>query len=298
MSSPATDAKPLRPALVRLLMALAFVVPVLIAQVAISPMLRRQIGTLPTALASTAIATVVGWLAYRAYVRIFERREVVELSLPGGGRELFAGVALGLGAFATSIAILALLGAYHVLGVGELLPVVLALLSAIAAGTIEEIVFRGVVFRLLEEWGGTWTALAISSLLFGGLHLLNPHATALGAIGIVFEGGILLAGAYVLTRRLWLPIGIHAGWNFAEGGIFGVPTSGFASTGIVRGEVDGPEWLSGGVFGPEASIGAVLVCIALGTLLLVRAARRGRFIVASWKRSPVAASAAAGPRVS
>src|SRR5262249_43241830 len=159
-------------------------------------------------------------------------------------------------------------------GVGTLLSVVLALLSAIAAGTIEEIVFRGVVFRLLEEWGGTWAALAISSLLFGAIHLLNPRATALGAIGVVFLGGILLAAAYVLTRRLWLPIGIHAGWNFAEGGIFGLPTSGLASTGIVRGEIVGPEWLSGGGFGPEASIVAVLVCAALGTLLLVRAARR------------------------
>ena len=276
------DANRLRPPLVRLAIALAFVVPVLIAQTAIWAV-RRQIGTLPTALLSAAIATVLGWLAYRAYVRRFERRALVELSVPGGGRELAAGVAIGVCAFSLSIAILALLGAYHVVGSGELLPVVLALLSAIAAGTIEEIVFRGVVFRLLEEWGGTWTALAISSLLFGGIHLLNPHATLLGAVGIVFEGGIMLAGAYVLTRRLWLPIGIHAGWNFAEGGVFGVPTSGAPTTGIVRGEIVGPEWLSGGVFGPEASIVAVLVCIALGTMLLVRAARGDRFIVASRK---------------
>ncbi len=274
-----------RPALVRLLIALAFVVPVLIAQIAVWGF-RRQLGTLPTALLSVAIATVGGWLAYRAYVRLFERRELTELGLGGSGRELLAGVVLGLCAFSVSIAILALLGAYHVVGIGEPLPVFLALLSAIAAGTIEEIVFRGVVFRLVEEWGGTWTALIVSSLLFGGIHLLNPHATLLGAIGVVFEGGILLAGAYVLTRRLWLPIGIHAGWNFAEGGIFGVPTSGVASTGIVRGEIVGPEWLSGGIFGPEASIVAVLVCVALGTILLVRAARRDRFVVASWQRLP------------
>ncbi len=279
-----TEPKPLRRPLVRLAIALAFVVPVLIAQIAIWG-LRPHLGRLPTAVLSMLIATVVGWAAYRTYVHLFERREPSELSVPGGGRELFAGVALGLCAFAASIAVLALLGAYHVVGLGESQPVVLALLSAIAAGTIEEIVFRGVVFRLLEEWGGTWTALAISSVLFGGLHLLNPHATALGAIGIVFEGGIMLAGAYVLTRRLWLPIGIHAGWNFAEGGIFGVPTSGAPTSGIVRGEIVGPEWLSGGVFGPEASLVAVLVCIALGTLLLVRAARRGRFVAASWNAS-------------
>jgi len=275
----------LRGPLVRLAIALASVVPVLVAQIAVWA-LRPRLGTLATALLSAAIATVVGWAAYRAYVRRFERRALVELAATGSGRELGAGFALGVGAFAASIAILALVGAYRVVGAGAVFPVLLALLSAIAAGTIEEIVFRGVVFRLVEEWGGTWTALAVSSLLFGGIHLLNPHATALGAIGIVFEGGILLAGAYVLTRRLWLPIGIHAGWNFAEGGIFGVPTSGHASTGIVRGEVVGPEWLSGGVFGPEASIVAVLVCVVLGSALLVRAARRDRFVAASWKRLP------------
>jgi uncharacterized protein len=285
-----TNGQPLRPPLRRLAIALAFVVPVLIVQIAIWAV-RPTLGRLPTAVLSMLIATVLGWAAYRAYVRIFERRALTELSVPGGGRELFAGVALGLGAFAASIAILALVGAYRVVGLGTVLPVVLALLSAIAAGTIEEIVFRGVVFRLLEEWGGTWTALAISSVLFGGIHLLNPHATALGAIGVVFEGGVMLAGAYVLTRRLWLPIGIHAGWNFAEGGIFGVPTSGAPSTGVLRGETVGPEWLSGGIFGPEASIVAVVVCIVLGTVLLVRAARRGRFIAPRWKRpSPTPAT--------
>lgn len=285
-----TGAKPLRPPLVRLVIALAFVVPVLVAQIAVWAV-RPYLGRLPTAVLSMAIATVVGWAAYRAYVRTFERRPLAELSAPGGGRELFAGIALGVGAFAASIAILALLGAYRVVGLGTMLPVVLALLSAIAAGTIEEIVFRGVVFRLIEEWGGTWTALAISSLVFGGIHLLNPHATALGAVGVAFEGGIMLAGAYVLTRRLWLPIGVHAGWNFAEGGIFGVPTSGFAATGIVRGEIVGPEWLSGGVFGPEASIVAVIVCIALGTMLLARAARRGRFVASRRSRASTTAAA-------
>jgi CAAX protease family protein len=279
-----------RPALVRLFIALAFVVPVLIAQVAIWAA-RPWLGTLATALLSTAIATIGGALAYRAYVRLFERRELVELEPRHAGREIGAGVVLGACAFAAAIGVLALLGAYRVVGAGALLPVLLAVLMAIGSATIEEIVFRGVVFRLLEEWRGTWTALAVSSLLFGGLHLLNPHATVLGAIGIVFEGGILLAGAYVLTRRLWLPIGIHAGWNFAEGGIFGVATSGAPTTGIVRGEIVGPEWLSGGVFGPEASIVAVAVCVVLGTLLLVRAARRGRFVAARRKRGSATSAA-------
>lgn len=270
-----------RPALVRLLIALACVVPVFVAQIAIWR-LRPWLGTLPTALLSAAIASIGGWAAYRAYVRRFERRAVAELGARGAGREIAAGLMVGTCAFAASIAILGLLGVYRISGLGASLPVVLALLMAIASGTIEEIVFRGIVFRLIEEWGGTWTALAVSSLLFGLGHFVNPHATALGAIAIVFEGGILLAGAYVLTRRLWLPIGIHAGWNFAEAGIFGVPTSGAPTHGVLRGELVGPEWLSGGIFGAEASIVAVLVCVGVGSAMLVLAARRGRFLAASW----------------
>jgi membrane protease YdiL (CAAX protease family) len=278
--------------LLRLPIALVFVVPVLFAQIAVWG-LRATIGTLPTALLSAAIATVVGAAAYVAYVRIFERRAVGELGGSGAGSELGAGAALGVGAFAATIGILALLGVYRVAGRGELAPVLLALLMAIGSGAIEEIVFRGVLFRLVEEWGGTWFAVVLSSLLFGGGHLVNPHATMLGALAIVFEGGIFLAGAYVLTRRLWLPIGIHAGWNFAQSGIFGVPTSGVPAHGLLRGELVGPEWLAGGEFGAEASIVAVVVCIALGTTLLVLAARRGRFV--AWRGRGASAPPASAP---
>ena len=280
MNEPA-GARPRHP-LVRLPIALVFVVPVLIGQIAVWG-LRPAIGALTTALLSAAIASVVGAGAYVAYVRIFERRAVAELAAPGAGSELGAGVALGVGAFAATIGILALLGVYRIAGRGELAPVLLALLMAIGSGAIEEIVFRGVLFRLVEEWGGTWFAVVLSSLLFGAGHLVNPHATALGAMAVVFEGGVFLAGAYVLTRRLWLPIGIHAGWNFAQSGIFGVPTSGVPAHGLLNGELVGPEWLAGGAFGAEASIVAVIVCVLLGTSLLVLAARRGRLLAPRWR---------------
>ena len=95
----------------------------------------------------------------------------------------------------------------------------------------------------------------------------------------------MLAAAYVLTRRLWLPIGIHAGWNFTQGGIFGVSVSGHPSGGLLDGTLTGPEWLSGGDFGAEASIVAVVLGIALGTILLRMAWRRGRFIAPSPRRA-------------
>jgi membrane protease YdiL (CAAX protease family) len=268
---------PLRAPFVRLFIALAFVVPVLVAHVAIWQ-LAEVLGSLASAVFSAAVACLGGWAAYEAYVRRFERRAVTEFAIAGARRELTAGLVLGASLFAATIGVLAIAGVYRVAGTGPLAAVVLTLLLSIAAGTIEEIVFRGVVFRILEEWGGTSVALAASALLFGALHWVNPQATVLGIVGIVFLGGVLLAAAYVLTRRLWLPIGIHVGWNFAEGGIFGVPTSGVRTPGVLQGELVGPEWLSGGSFGPEASVVAIVLCVAVGIALLVLAGRRGRFV--------------------
>ena len=157
-------------------------------------------------------------------------------------------------------------------------------MTTIGTAFIEEIVFRGIVFRIVEAALGTWIALILSAAIFGLLHLVNPHATLQGAMAIVFEAGVMFAAAFVLTRRLWLPIGIHAGWNFTQGGIFGVPVSGQPSGGLLDGTLNGPEWLSGGVFGAEASMVAVVLGIGLGSTLLVMAWRRGRFIAPYWRR--------------
>ena len=162
--------------------------------------------------------------------------------------------------------------------------VVAPLVSAIGTAVIEEILLRGIVFRITESALGTWIALVLSSMLFGLLHLMNPQATLQGAVAIIFEAGVLLGAAYVLTRRLWLPIGIHAGWNFTQGGIFGVAVSGHRSEGVLEGTLTGPEWLSGGSFGAEASVVAVVLGIALGTALVVMARRRGHLIAPYWRR--------------
>ena len=97
----------------------------------------------------------------------------------------------------------------------------------------------------------------------------------------------MLAAAYVLTRRLWLAIGIHAAWNFTQGGIFSVPTSGIRMNGLFVGSLNGPTWLSGGAFGAEASVVAVALCTALGLGLLWFAHRRGNFIAPFWRRGVV-----------
>jgi membrane protease YdiL (CAAX protease family) len=225
---------------------------------------------------------------YAAYVRVAEKRPLAEFSRAGAWRELGAGLVLGFALFATTIGILAMLGLYQVRGVrtdASLLIIPLAI--SVGAGVIEEVIFRGVIFRIVESSLGTWIALAISSLLFGLVHLGNPNATVLSSVAIMLEAGLMLAGAYLLTRRLWLPIGVHIGWNFTQGGIFSVPVSGYALTGLVDGTLSGPDWLSGGVFGAEASVVAVIVCVSLAIWLLRRAAQRGQFIAPRWRRDAV-----------
>src|SRR5579872_80107 len=145
------------------------------------------------------------------------------------------------------------------------------------AGIGEETLVRGFVFRIVEIAGGSWTGILVSSALFGAGHAFNPGATFISSIAIALEAGVLLAAAYVVTGRLWFPIGLHTGWNFTEGTLFGMSVSGHdTNPGLLAGTLKGPAILTGGAFGPEASILAVAVCLAVAVLILWRAVQLHR----------------------
>jgi membrane protease YdiL (CAAX protease family) len=131
----------------------------------------------------------------------------------------------------------------------------------------EELVVRGYFLQVLNEvWGGQ-VAIIVTSLFWGFAHLLNPRATLLGALNIVVAGA-LFAYAYSMTGKLWLPIILHFSWNFAEGAIFGYPVSGYPVSGtIFEPLVNGPQELTGGLFGPEGGI-LSLLAILIGGLVL------------------------------
>jgi membrane protease YdiL (CAAX protease family) len=155
-----------------------------------------------------------------------------------------------------------------------------------AAAATEELLFRGILFRIIEDRFGTWVALTATSLVFGVSHLTNPHATLWGAIAIAIEAGGMLAAAYAATRSLWLPIGLHFGWNLAEGGIFGTQVSGSNTPeGLLHSTTSGSTLLSGGEFGPEASILSIVACTLVTVVFLGLARRRGH-IVARRRRTP------------
>jgi uncharacterized protein len=149
--------------------------------------------------------------------------------------------------------------------------------SAAAAGVGEEIVFRGALFRILEERLGTLVALIISALLFGAIHGVNHGATLVSTTAIALEAGVMLALAYAAVRSLWFPIGLHLGWNFTEGGIFSAAVSGNHAHGLFSFPLSGPELITGGEFGPEASLVSVAICLCAAVALGVATVRTGRW---------------------
>jgi membrane protease YdiL (CAAX protease family) len=227
---------------------------------------------------SNAIKTIVLVASYWVYVQKWERRPVVELSGAGAASESLAGLLLGGLLFTAVVAVLAGLGVYSVLTAGswDRMPaVVAAMLPKVAAGALmEELLFRLVLLRLLERSFGTTPALIASSLLFGLAHLGNPGATLWLCLGMAAEIGLLFGAAYLLTRRIWLCAAMHVGWNFAQGAIFSIAVSGQSGEGLLRGQLTGPGWLTGGVFGAEGSLVAVVVCLAASAVLLDRVRRR------------------------
>ena len=181
--------------------------------------------------------------------------------------------------------IAALFGVYTIVGPGDTRELVKDLIGmTILAAFMEEMLFRGILFRWIEEFGGSWAALLITSALFGLAHSQNPNATWFSSFAIAVEAGLLLGGAYMLTRSLWMPIGLHAAWNFTQGSILGVPVSGNEAHGIFQAKLSGPVILSGGPFGLEASVIALAVCTAAGAWFVWIAVGRGELVRPYWRR--------------
>ena len=240
-------------------------------------------GGIVTAISAAPLALLGYWLL----VRLIGGRPVIELGGRGAAlRELLVGLAMGALLMCAVIAVLTLLGSYHVVDVGWSTGVLAGLQAGILAGFTEEILVRGVMLRLIEGWLGTWWALAITAVFFGVAHLGNPQATVFGAVAIILEAGILLGACYLLTRRLWLAIGVHASWNFIQGGVFGsdVSGTGMIKRGLFEATFHGPDWLTGGHMGVEGSVVTVVVCATAAAVILLAARRRGMLLAPRWRR--------------
>jgi membrane protease YdiL (CAAX protease family) len=238
-------------------------------------------GALPT-----LVQVVVLWLLYKLMLRKLGERRHDDLPVNGrAAKELAIGVGAGVALIALAAGIAAVFGVYRIVGWGGSTDLLMILFQmGIGAAFVEEVLVRGVLFRWLEEFGGSWAALALTALLFGLGHAGNPNATAFTTVAIAFEAGILLGAAYMYTRSLWLAIGMHFGWNVTQGYLFDVPVSGHDVDGLVQARFSGPELLSGGEFGLEGSVIAFVVCTAAGVWLVLHAIRKGRLMAPRSRR--------------
>lgn len=238
----------------------------------------------PALLLASSTAMTIGtfaatWLARR----LFDRRSLSSLGLTFDAHtfpDLLAGMAIAFSMMGTVFLIQLAAGWLTLEGwgwqqlswQGTLINLLLSLVLYILVGFQEELLFRGYQLQnLVEGWSLPW-ALLTSSVLFALAHLSNPSANWNAFLGIALAG-MLLALAWLRTRSLWLPIGLHIGWNFFEGTVFGFPVSGLGGFHLVRHRVDGPLLITGGAFGPEA--GAVLLPgLILAAWIIVRCTRR------------------------
>ncbi len=263
-------------------------VAVVLAAAGVSTLLRKA-GVGRDGPAHLLGAMVVGLVViglWKALRRWLEGAADAEFTAAGALRELGGGLALGFLLFSAMACVVMLLGGMRIEGVRGAGQIWALLAMAVTSGVFEEALFRGVLFRHVEAMLGSWAALAFTSALFGAAHLGNPGASLFAAFAIAVEAGILLGAAYMLTRRLWLAVGIHAAWNFTQGWVFSIPVSGGAAPlGLLITRREGPDWLTGGDFGLEASVVAVLAATLAGLALLRMAIRRGELRAPMWAAS-------------
>ncbi len=202
------------------------------------------------------ITAVVLLLLYNLLIRYVEANDACKIAPRKDISSIGNGLFIGFSYFIIVTLTMSLCGYYHIKSIQfdwekQLFSFTLFFLVAVS----EEIFFRGILFRMINRRWNIWAALVISALIFGGLHIFNDNATLWSSIAIAIEAGSLLGAAYAYSKNIWLPIGIHWIWNYTQGNILGFPVSGEDNvTSIITPEISGPQWLTGGSFGAEASV--------------------------------------------
>ena len=256
--------------------------------VIVAPALARASNVTFTGAVRNAVFTL---FVFTVCLWLFERKRPrdVGLGLAGAAPQTAYGFLLGAFLLTAVTGVLALAGSYELLGwaavpEGTTRAALFArmVLIFLGVGIFEEVAVRGIIFRQLEQALGTWLALLLSALFFGFIHRGNPGATWLSSVAIALEAGALLAAAYVATRSLWVPIGLHWSWNLFEGPVWGSPVSGNDLAVLAHARFPGPVLLTGGEFGPEAGLPAMVLGGALGAWFIVLAIRRQQIVTPAW----------------
>ena len=239
---------------------------------------RGPLGVAPRFAVGSAISLVativVGWLCGR-WLEELPYRSLGAGFSRGCLRHLLLGLLIGGLSLAISVGIAAAVGNYGFTLNLTTSPIQLVsalaqafLVLALAAG-FEEAFFRGYMFQTLSRSGLAWLAIALTAAFFGAVHIGNPNSGTISSIDTVIAG-ILFGIAYLKTRDLWFPFGIHLMWNWVQGSVFGIEVSGLTELSAVSilKEVDGgPVWLTGGDYGIEGGLASTVALVATCVLI-------------------------------
>jgi len=230
---------------------------------------------------SVILCAVYGWLS-----SMVEKRNVYELRFRRFFPDMGSGWLVGGGAMVLSVLVMWVAGVYHMDSIS-------CPWSGIAHGLVfflvvavgEEIYCRAVLLRMVEERWGTTVALVVSCLFFGFMHYFNDGATVWSCVALAVTA--VEAASFIYSRSLWMPIGTHWAWNFIQGNVLGINVSGFQMEGsFIHATFSGPELLTGGAFGAEASIITVVVSTSIAAGLIWLAYKKGNYLPfrCPWRR--------------
>ncbi len=271
--------------LVRIIIVIAFILP---ARFVREQMWNWEIPVTLKHLIIAIIGIALYIFFYSLYTKIVERRKATEFSTGGMIHETLYGLGVGSGIMVLLVFIMFVSGFYIVKGFNS---EVTTYINFIFIYTIlafeEELIFRLILFRLVEESLGTWVSILFQIFLFGFVHAFNPNATFWSSLAIGVEAGILLSAVYIYTRRMWFALALHMAWNYTQGVIFGINVSGFSATGIIEPVISGPDILTGGSFGLEASMISIVICLFISACFIQLSVIEKKIVRPAWKRKSV-----------
>lgn len=213
----------------------------------------------------TFFGAIVFITLYAGAVRLIEKEPAKDIPLKSAAPHIGLGILIGALYMGCVVAIISAMGCAHIekcsFDLGNQL---VALLLFFSVAVEEEILFRGILFRWIDNRWGLAPALIVSAIFFGAVHIIQPNASLWSCLAITIEAGVLLGAAYKWSGTLWLPIGIHWAWNYVQGDVFGIAVSGISDEpSFFKTVMHGPDIITGAEFGAEASV----IAIILGGLL-------------------------------